>query len=487
MRNRIYCGLVYIVFFIILAICYCTYLEHIIYYQEQHHLFLFGKDYYDNIVHTEGLFHYINSFIIQFFYYKILGACILSLLLTIIFYCFSQALRRILGSDILIFIAAIPSLYLFFNSMNPDYDLTRVLICLFCSIIVYAISLFFKNVDSIKLFVKMRKPVMISGLIILMIFSSYKFFINYNMGEYRMIMAQKYMNERDWDKVLDQTDSYLEKRNNNQLMHYFRNIALYHKGMLHDHLLDYPMIGGVTNLYLPWKSDSRTSEYGHYLYEELGYINEAIRWETEAMVVWGETASHLINLAEYNILCGKDLVAKFFINKLNKSLFYRAEAKKLEHYMGTGKISGKYNSLIKVADSEINFANVLNIGPELDFICSHSPNNKMAFDYLLCDLLLSNDVMRFVDIIKKYPQFYSKEKYLPILYQEVLYLYILKNGKSEIEQIGYDISEKVVSRFSEYYHLYTSGKIEELKQKFSKSYWYYLHFISPYGNKIITK
>ena len=100
------------------------------------------------------------------------------------------------------------------------------------------------------------------------------------------------------DDVLMQTEKYLKRQANNQLIFYFRNMALYHTGQLLDHLLDYPLNMGVKALYFPWNSDSRESEYGHFLYEDLGYINEAQRWEFEAMVVWGETAPHLLNLAD---------------------------------------------------------------------------------------------------------------------------------------------------------------------------------------------
>lgn len=97
-------------------------------------------------------------------------------------------------------------------------------------------------------------------------------------------------------------------------------MALYHTGQLLDHLLDYPLNMGVKALYFPWNSDSRESEYGHFLYEDLGYINEAQRWEFEAMVVWGETAPHLLNLARYNVVNKRPEVARRFINLLKQSL-----------------------------------------------------------------------------------------------------------------------------------------------------------------------
>lgn len=40
------------------------------------------------------------------------------------------------------------------------------------------------------------------------------------------------------------------------------------------------------------------------------------------MVVWGETAPHLLNLARYNLAVQRPQVAQRFINVLKQSLFY---------------------------------------------------------------------------------------------------------------------------------------------------------------------
>ena len=61
-------------------------------------------------------------------------------------------------------------------------------------------------------------------------------------------------------------------------MEYFCNMALYHTGRMPYDLLKYPQNYGINSLFLPWVSDPRQSRYGHYLYEQLGYINEAQRW-----------------------------------------------------------------------------------------------------------------------------------------------------------------------------------------------------------------
>nr|WP_250714289.1 DUF6057 family protein [Bacteroides fragilis] len=87
-------------------------------------------------------------------------------------------------------------------------------------------------------------------------------------------------------KHIDTNRKIYKFRRTNQLISYFHNLALYHTGKLPYHLFDYPQKLGVKSLYFPWNSDSRESEYGHFIYEDLGYINEAQRWEFESMVVW---------------------------------------------------------------------------------------------------------------------------------------------------------------------------------------------------------
>ena len=60
--------LLFALLFIIYFLCYQGVLSHVIYYHEQHHLFLFSKEYFLKQIHTEGLLSYLTDFIIQFFY-----------------------------------------------------------------------------------------------------------------------------------------------------------------------------------------------------------------------------------------------------------------------------------------------------------------------------------------------------------------------------------------------------------------------------------
>ncbi len=292
------------------------------------------------------------------------------------------------------------------------------------------------------------------------------------------------MKNKEWEKVLDYTKRYLDTGRYNRLISYFYHLALYHTGQLPYHLLDYPPRKGVEGLYFPWNSDSRESEYGHILYEELGYINEAQRWEFEAMVVWGETAPHLINLAKYNIINHRPLVARRFINKLKQSLFYRKEALQLEEWVDGGKVPGLKNALEGKTDTPARFANVLNIGPELQYLCERDSTNRMAFEYLMSNLLLSNHVVRFVNNLKRMESFSYAE--LPPLYEEALYIYKLGVSEEEFSKLGIGIKPETEQRFKRYYQLVQKKQPGALQKEFGNTYWFYLNYVSPYGNKVIV-
>ena len=64
--------LLFLLLFITYFLCYQGVLSHVIYYHEQHHLFLFSKEYFFKQIHTEGLIAYLNDFVVQFFY---IGKC----------------------------------------------------------------------------------------------------------------------------------------------------------------------------------------------------------------------------------------------------------------------------------------------------------------------------------------------------------------------------------------------------------------------------
>ena len=472
-------------------LAYSGNLSHIISYHEQHHLFLFTEAYFEQQVQSEGFFSYLTDFIIQFFYYPALGSALLALLIASVYLMASNIIRFLFGKEDLLHLSVIPSLALFYHTMEASHTLVPITISvLTLAIINLVLWIFRSHMPLIPLFKNLhiqkkgiRTGITAVALLFYAGYGYYHFVKSYNRSEGIMLKAEMHVKKKDWDKVLDYTKLYMNSGKTNHLISYFHHLALYHKGELIYRLFDYPPFLGVKSLYFPWNSDSRESEYGHIIYEHLGHINEAHHWEFEAMAVWGETAPHLLNLAQYNIVNHRPKVAQRFINKLKQSLFYREEALRLEKVLESGQVEGLRNAVSEVIDSPARFTNTKNIGPELEYICNHDPKNKMAFEYLMSYLLLSNNVTRFVSNLHRIQEFSYPT--MPAAYEEALLIYRLKVGEEEFSKTGFTISQETENRFARYYQLTESKQTKVLQQEFGHSYWFYQNYISPYGNKAI--
>ena len=299
-------------------LAYSGNLSHIIAYHEQHHLFLFTEAYFEQQVQSEGFFSYLTDFIIQFFYYPALGSTLLSLLLASVYLMTSNVIRYLFGKEDLLYLSVIPSLALFYHTMEASHTLVpitiSVLILAFINLMLWITRSHMPLIPLFKNFHIQKKGIRIGITAVALLFYAgygyYHFVKSYNRSEGIMLKAEMHVKKKDWDKVLDYTKLYMNSGKTNHLISYFHHLALYHKGELIYRLFDYPPFLGVRSLYFPWNSDSRESEYGHIIYEHIGHINEAHHWEFEAMAIWGETAPHLLNLARYNIVNHRPKVAQ---------------------------------------------------------------------------------------------------------------------------------------------------------------------------------
>ena len=483
---------IFTILFLCYFMAYMGNLSHIIAYHEQHHLFLYTEAYFEQQLQSEGFFYYLASFVIQFFYYPCLGSALLALLLASVYGMVGNILRFLFGKEDWLHLSVIPSLLLFYYTMEASHTLVPVTVTVLSLGLVNLILWIFRRWMPLipilqNTHIQQKKLRMGLQAVVLFVYAGYGYYhfvTSYNRSEGIMLKAEMNVKARDWDNVLKYTKLYLDSGKTNHLIAYFHQLALYHKGLLPHHLFDYPQTLGVKALYFPWNSDSRESEYGHFLYEDLGYINEAHRWEFESMVVWGETAPHLLNLVRYNILNQRPKVAQRFINKLKHSLFYREEALKLEASITSGKIEGMKNTLSGIEDTPARFANVINIGPELEYLCNREPDNRMAFEYLMSHLLLSNNVVRFVENLHRFNRFSYPS--MPAIYEEALLIYKLKVGEEAFAKSGFTVSPETEARFGRYYQLMNQNQLQVLQREFGKTYWFYLNYISPYGNKVIA-
>ncbi len=466
-----------IVLFVVVFASYSDLLSHVLYYNEQHQLFLYTADYFCSHTLTEWL----TAFVVQFFYYPVLGAAVMSALLTAIYLMTWRVLTAITRREDTLCLSLIPALALWVWTARLSHSLA-VVVWAFLAFSVLSLSTCIwakgKKVRPSSLRGWKYATASIASVAVIALFSGYSFLRSFSMSEFRMIKAQQAIDRHDWDAALHHTERYLSNSHQpNPLIFYFRNLALYNKGKLLDHLFDCQPVVGVNALYFPWQGRTRETEFGHYLLEELGCVNDAQHWEFEAMVVWGETAPRLINLARYNIVNGRKAIARKFIARLRQSLFYRAEADRLEACVESGKMPG-IHAFSTSEPRKANFINVENIGPNLQYVIEHDPRNRMAYDYLMCDLLLSNNLSRFVANLPLCKRFHPEG--MPRIFDEALLVYQLGGNDTK----GMQPTDETRSRFQQYAQLAQTGNMAALQAEFGNTYWFYLNYVSPYGNKL---
>ena len=465
-----------IVLFGVFFASYSDLLSHVLSYNEKHQLFLYTAYYY----HSQTLTGWLTAFVVQFFHYPLLGAAVMSALLTAIYLMTWRIFTALSRREDILCLSLIPSLALWVWTAGLSHTLSVVVWAFIVLVMLFVPSCLLAKGKTIKQFPlagwKYAVAVVVSVAVISLA-SGYSFLRSFSMSEFRMIKAQQAIDRHDWDDALHHTERYLDNQKQpNPLIFYFHNIALYNKGELLNRLFDYQPVVGINALYFPWQSRTRETEYGHYLLEQLGCINDAQHWEFEAMVVWGETAPRLINLARYNIINHRKAIARKYIARLRQSLFYKDEADRLEACVESGQIEG-LRAFSTNEPEKANFVNILNIGPNLQYVLSQDPRNRMAYEYLMCDLLLSNNLSRFVENLQLAAGFY---KQMPRIFDEALLVYQLGGNDTKDLQP----SDDTKSRFQQYAQIAQSGNMAALQAEFGNTYWFYLNCVSPYGNRL---
>ncbi|MDE5900128.1 MAG: hypothetical protein K2H33_02085 [Muribaculaceae bacterium] len=475
--------------------CYYFVAPHILYFQEQHHLFLWSADYWRNMAHLRGPLYPLMAFVVQFCYYPALGAAVWSLLLVLVYFMLQSVVYRLSGYRDLFQITTLVPVYLCSSMLTIDaypMEPVRWFVWIFA---IWALAMIFggRRLPWVRRRMESREPgrrcwAWLSPLLaVVCLGAGYQAFVKERVAgpiheaERTMIETEQSVRARRWADVLERTDAWAATGHKNHLMSYFRALALYHTGGLFDHLLDYPQTFGIRSLFFPWRGDKNQAEYGHYVYQDLGHINEAHRWVFEAMVGWGETAPLLNYMVEYNIAMGRPVVADKFLCKLEQSTFYGRRAEFLRGCLADGKVPGLRYAMEGVSPDPVRWNNVINIGGETKFILLKDPENEMARQYLLMSMLLvGNGDAAVRTLIEHYPV--AENRVLPRLVQEALVMYRMSMGMDAINSLGYEISPEVENRFREYMVENAKGANARFNIGQRRSYWYYVQHILPRVN-----
>lgn len=477
--------------------------RHVLIFHEQHHLLRYSWSYVSELVHQKGFLELPVEFLAQFGYVPWLGAAVWSLLLVSTYLMTRAIIKRLTGLTDYLQLSAILPCRMFFRTVEIDGQLNSTVMAFLIVLAVWIVAVIVGRFIPKRKWPEWNSPIrFIAGPLIFcaMFFGFYHHSFHaidvtindkerhftreqvklQKANERLMIMAVQAMRRKDWDEVIDLVDKQVATGTKNHLMAYFRGMALYQKGQLLDRLLEHPQHYGPRTLFFPWKADKNQAEYGGYVYEQLGALNTATHWEFEALVGWGETAHHLINLSRYYIKTGKPEQAKKFIAPLHQTLFYRGEAKKLDEYLAKGDVADLHNAMPFAEQKDFRADNVLNIAGDCKYILMFDPDNEMAKQYLMSTLLLANNLGAFY---RNLQEFYTG-KPLPRLYQEALCLVRLNYGSDRLAADGFTIAPEVDADFRSFLAEKDKGKFSRFSPALKASYWYYISYISPEGSSL---
>ena len=121
MRKSLHYLLALVLFGVFFA-SYTDLLSHVLYYNEQHQLFLYTADYY----HSQTLTGWLTAFVVQFFYYPLLGAAVMSALLTSVYLMSWRILTALTRREDILRLSLIPSLALWVWTAGLSHTLSAV-------------------------------------------------------------------------------------------------------------------------------------------------------------------------------------------------------------------------------------------------------------------------------------------------------------------------------------------------------------------------
>ena len=287
-----------------------------------------------------------------------------------------------------------------------------------------------------------------------------------------------YARTQQWERIIEMAD---KKTPDGPLTVATLNLALAKTGTLPQKMFSYYQ-NGVDGLILGFRKNYITAIMGGEIYYHLGMINTAQRFVFEGMETipdYQKSVRSMKRLAETNIINGQQEIARKYILQLENTLFYSTWAKEMLALLADEAQIDSHPELGTLKTYRLREDFLFSEQEKdmmLGLLYQTNPSNTMAYEYLLAYTLLNKDLHSFLNYYRMgeatmaYPT-------IPKSYQEAL-IYIWGLSNNDIEAIDYPISPEVKRKVQIYGNTYRNFPAPEpmLREHFSDTYWYYLHF-----------
>lgn len=298
-----------------------------------------------------------------------------------------------------------------------------------------------------------------------------------DMQKEKVMVYDHYVYTRQWNKIIEMAE---KNQPSTPLEVTCLNLALGKTGQLGERMFQFYQ-NGTGGLLPEFIRDFNSPLLVNEVYYHLGMVNTSQRFTFEAMEAipsYQKSARCYQRLAETNIINGDYAVAEKYLKTLQHTLFYKDWANEALSYLhNETKINehpewGRLRSYLYKEDFLFDESQKDMI---LGILLNANPKNRMAFEYLLAYELLNKDINAF---LRYYPlgkdMGYTQ---IPRSYQEIL-SYVWTQQHSSFRGMPWSISPIVQQEITEFAKAYVHNPSNEtfFRQRFEKTYWYYLLF-----------
>ena len=316
--------------------------------------------------------------------------------------------------------------------------------------------------------------VAIAVQLLAVIFLGWKGIEKYHLKEpYDVMELDHYARNEQWDKIIERAP----KLHNNELNLCYLNMALAQKGELLEKMFSFEQ-SGREGLIVTWDQSRHVATLLSEIAFTFGQISTAQEMAFENSVINSfSNARMLQRLVQTNLIYGHYVTAEKYINRLEKSLFYRKWAKEQRRFLfndqaiETDLLLGAKRADLLPEDQ--NYLSLFISYEGFQKMILNNPSNRKPLEYFIAISLLSNNMPIYKYILEN--NFGTEVlKELPVCCQEAALL-IYGPHSEMIKQYG--ISNQVIDNFNRFsaamQQVQSKFTLAVLKQQFGNTFWYY--------------
>ena len=320
------------------------------------------------------------------------------------------------------------------------------------------------------------KWVMVASYVIVLFASVLGIRTSFDELTYEMIDYDFWIRTEQWNKIIEHAE---KKPATSPLSVSSVNLALSQTGQLPDRLFEFYQ-NGAEGLFPAFSRDMTSPVSTSEVFYRLGMVNDAERYMFEAQEAipnFRKSARLTRRIAECEIINGNYEVAAKLLRRLQKTLFYSNWANQTMALLGNEKAINRhpiYGKLRKYREKKQDFLfSDREMDQMLGLLFLNDKSNKMAYEYLMCYVLLQRDFNKFM-------QYYPLGRFvgydhIPRSFQEILIEQWMKTH-NDPRTIPYSVDAQNVNNTLNFIQIYLRNpKDPQLSQQpYVSNAWHYM-------------